>query len=447
MLRGTLMPATIAVVIAVAIGAGARAQELSCPPGYAPDQGNTSCVPAQPSGGPSQGDVAGQAKQLLNSLGAAVQGAPSKAAGALGGVLNSFGLGGSDAAPKGDNGGTAQGGVGGGVAQGGVGGGAASAPCGFGEYPPCKLAEDACALLAPDVVAAVLGGGWTRKGSGPMRPLAGAALVNDCTYDGPALDDEVTLTVHDGGRAQFHRAVYNMGRGVTALSGVGDAAYESRISRGSNDEGKAIAQVQVWVIKGGTYFDITVNRESPNLAPGPAGVALASKVADRISLGLGGSGAAPRIARGGVVGGATNGDYGGQRPLGKTAAQGACALLTAKDIATILGDSVTWSSAAADTTDRCSYSTTGHADVDLNLAGGRAEFHKLPSELPGMTTLSGVGDAAYNGPKSTGGSGAGAQVFVLKGNTYFYITVQSERGDASDARSAVALARKVADRI
>jgi len=258
------MPTTIAVVIAVAIGTGARAQELSCPPGYAPDQNNTSCVPSQPNAGPAQGGVAGQAQHLLDSFGAAVQGAPSKAAGALGGMLNSFGLGGSGATPKGDNGGTAQGGVGGGTAQAGVGGGAT---------------------------------------------------------------------------------------------------------------------------------------------------------------------------------------YGGQHPPGKTAAHGACALLTANDVATVLGDSVTWSSAGADTPDRCSYSTTGHADVDLNLAGGRAEFHKLPSELPGMTTLSGVGDAAYNGPKSTGGSGAGAQVFVLKGNTYFYITVQSERGDASDARSAVALARKVADRI
>ena len=264
--RRTLMPTTIAVVIAVAIGAGARAQELSCPSGYAPDQSNTSCVPSQPSAGAAQGGVAGQAQQLLNRFGAAVQGAPSKAEGALGGVLNSFGLGGSGAAPKGDNGGTAQAGVGGGTAQAGVGGGT------------------------------------------------------------------------------------------------------------------------------------------------------------------------------------TNGDA-GQHPHYKTASHGPCALPSAKDVATILGDSVTWSSAGAGGPDRCSYSTTGNADVDLNLAGGRAEFHKLPSELPGMTTLSGVGDAAYNGPKSTGGSGAGAQVFVLKGNTYFYITVQSERGDASDARSAVALARKVADRI
>jgi hypothetical protein len=174
-------------------------------------------------------------------------------------------------------------------------------------------------------------------------------------------------------------------------------------------------------------------------------------------FGLAGSGAAPQensdgtaqggvgggVAQGGVGGGATN-DYGGQHPHGKIASQGPCALLTADDIAAVLGELVTWSSAGADT---CKYSTAGHADVDLNLAGGRAEFHKLPSELPGMTALSGVGNVAYNGPKSTGGSGGGAQVFVLKGNIYFYITVQSERGDASDARSAVALARKVAGRI
>jgi len=138
--RGTLILTTIAVVIAVAIGAGARAQELSCPSGYAPDQNNTSCVPSQPSAGAAQGGVAGQAQQLLKSFGAAVQGQanPSNPSGALGGMLNRLGLGGSGAAPKGDNGGTAQGGVGGGVAQGGVGGGATSGACGFGEYPRAK---------------------------------------------------------------------------------------------------------------------------------------------------------------------------------------------------------------------------------------------------------------------------------------------------------------------
>src|SRR5271156_6746994 len=146
--RRTLMPTTIAVVIAVAIGAGARAQELSCPSGYAPDQSNTSCVPSQPGAGAAQGGVAGQAQQLLNRFGAAVQGAPSKAEGALGGVLNSFGLGGSGAAPKGDNGGTAQGGVGGGTAQAGVGGGTAQAGVGggttngdAGQHPHYKTAS------------------------------------------------------------------------------------------------------------------------------------------------------------------------------------------------------------------------------------------------------------------------------------------------------------------
>jgi hypothetical protein len=134
----------------------------------------------------------------------------------------------------------------------------------------------------------------------------------------------------------------------------------------------------------------------------------------------------------------------------KIAAQDPCALLTANDIATVLHDSVTWSSAGSGgptAATACSYSTTNHADIELSLAGGRADFEKLPSQLSGMTRLSGVGDAAYNGPPSTGGSGAGGQVFVLKGGTYFYITVQSDSGDAADFRSAAALARKVADRI
>ncbi len=38
-------------------------------------------------------------------------------------------------------------------------------------------------------------------------------------------------------------------------------------------------------------------------------------------------------------------------------------------------------------------------------------------------------------------------MFVLKGGTYFYITVQSDSGDADDAKTAAALARKVANRI
>jgi hypothetical protein len=147
---------------------------------------------------------------------------------------------------------------------------------------------------------------------------------------------------------------------------------------------------------------------------------------------------------------ATN-DYGGEDRLTKAAAhQGACALLTAADIGAVLGKSVTWSSAGTggpDAQSACSYSTADGTDINLNLAGGRADFDKLPSQLSGMTALRGVGDAAFNGPKATGGSGGGAQVFVLKGGTYFYITVQSDSGDADDAKTAAALARKVANRI
>jgi hypothetical protein len=134
---------------------------------------------------------------------------------------------------------------------------------------------------------------------------------------------------------------------------------------------------------------------------------------------------------------ATN-DYGGKDFITKVSArQSACALLTAADIAGVLGSSVTWSSAGtggpdADTT--CSYSTADNTDINLNLAGGRSEFNNLTSQLTGMTPLHGVGDAAFNGPNSTGGSGGGAQVFVLRGGTYFYITVQSERGERCRGR-------------
>jgi hypothetical protein len=158
----------------------------------------------------------------------------------------------------------------------------------------------------------------------------------------------------------------------------------------------------------------------------------------------------PSAAHGGVGVGATD-DYDGRDPFIRIAAhKGACALLTAADVAAVLGQSVTWSSDGAggpDVQSACSYSTTDHTDIDLNLNGGRVEFEKLPSQLTGMTPLRGVGDAAYNGPKSTGGEGAGAQVFVLKGGTYFSITVQSGKSDANDAKAAAALARKVASRI
>ena len=163
----------------------------------------------------------------------------------------------------------------------GVGGGPTNGACGFDEYPPCKIAEDACVLLTTHDVAAVLGGAWTRKGSGPMRPAPGAQLINVCAYDGPADDDDLELTVRDGGRAQFDHAVYNLGRGPTALSGVGDSAYEL-VSPGSPPGAPSPgspAQVQLWVIKGGTYFEMMLVSDSINVPRW--GAALARKVADR----------------------------------------------------------------------------------------------------------------------------------------------------------------------
>lgn len=160
------------------------------------------------------------------------------------------------------------------AAQGSVDSGATNGACGFGEYPPCKIAEDACVLLTADDVVAVFGGAWTRQGSGPMRPLPGAALIDDCQYDGPAEGEDVILTVHDGGRAQFDDTVHKLGRGPTALSGVGDAAY-SFASPGSSPP-----QVELWVVKGATYFNMMLNSNSPNLASGAA--TLASKIANRV---------------------------------------------------------------------------------------------------------------------------------------------------------------------
>jgi len=113
-----------------------------------------------------------------------------------------------------------------------------------------------------------------------MRPAPGAQLINVCAYSGPAEDDDLELTVRDGGRARFDKAVYNLGRGPRKLSGVGDAAYEL-VSSGSNENGTATAQVELWVIKGDTYFEMMVTRDSPNLALSGPAVALARKVADR----------------------------------------------------------------------------------------------------------------------------------------------------------------------
>jgi hypothetical protein len=161
-------------------------------------------------------------------------------------------------------------------------------------------------------------------------------------------------------------------------------------------------------------------------------------------------------------GGATN-DDGRQRLLIKIAARRPCTLLTAADVAGVLRERVNWSSAGTkspveDT--QCSYSTTNGDEVDLMLGGGSAELDQTVRRLqkwtqrygPGcqsppcltpLIKLSDVGDAAFLNRSG----GDTTQVYVIKGGTFFTITLQTEREHAPRAKHAVALADKVADRI
>jgi hypothetical protein len=138
----------------------------------------------------------------------------------------------------------------------------------------------------------------------------------------------------------------------------------------------------------------------------------------------------------------------------QAAALKACALLTADDVAAVLGDKVTWSSAEASGSDdaSCSYATKviGDDAAELKVAGGRAEFDETVRQLQDiskqyhvapLTPLSGVGDSAF---LNTSGDDT-AQVYVMKGGTYFYITVACKRAKCASLGSA--LAHKVIDRI
>jgi hypothetical protein len=126
-------------------------------------------------------------------------------------------------------------------------------------------------------------------------------------------------------------------------------------------------------------------------------------------------------------------------------AQSACALLTTADVEAILGEAVTVISGDDASADKnsCSYDiSASHDEVELKIAGGRADFDNIVRQFPGMTKLSGVGDEAY---ELISGSPATPEVFAIKGGTFFYIEL--ERGKPNDAERAVAMARKVAQMI
>ncbi len=105
-----------------------------------------------------------------------------------------------------------------------------------------------------------------------MRPIAGAALINECQYDGQGAngDDIEITTVHTGGRAEFDRHV--SASDLHSVSGVGEAAYLNAVPGGA----------RIHVIQNGTYVEIRLQAYCaiPNL--GTWASALARKAADRI---------------------------------------------------------------------------------------------------------------------------------------------------------------------
>ncbi len=122
-----------------------------------------------------------------------------------------------------------------------------------------------------------------------------------------------------------------------------------------------------------------------------------------------------------------------------------CDLLKPTDIAAQMGGPVTTLTNAAEPASilatQCDYSAAQDDTVTVSVAGGPTEFEQNIKSVPGLKTLDDVGDRAYLNTSP----GAFSQVYVLKGRTYFWVTVDSERTEAS--AWAVQLARTAATRI
>ena len=126
-----------------------------------------------------------------------------------------------------------------------------------------------------------------------------------------------------------------------------------------------------------------------------------------------------------------------------------CTLLTADDVTAVLGMPV--KGLETGVSYECMYASESpgfqgeHPTVTLTVHGGRADFDQSVSmgRQYGMpyTPLSGVGDKAY---ENNNCGEQCAEVGVMKGKAYFTVMVQE---DLNHSRSAVALARKVSERI
>jgi hypothetical protein len=151
-------------------------------------------------------------------------------------------------------------------------GDAINGPCGYFGHPPCKIdGPNACAMLTASDLTSIAGEPFTQQGSGPMRPIAGAQLINQCTYNGQGkqgYDIEITI-VHTGGRAEFEKI--GPGRHTRSVSGIGDATYLTVSPAGAN----------VQVLQGGTYFEIRLQDYVDNPNAGAWATAFARKAADR----------------------------------------------------------------------------------------------------------------------------------------------------------------------
>ena len=130
------------------------------------------------------------------------------------------------------------------------------------------------------------------------------------------------------------------------------------------------------------------------------------------------------------------------------AAQPPCTLLTADDVTALMGGPLVGPNSDSMTCQYSSQSTTYNgqdASATLMIAGGRSEYDQSVGfgakyGTP-YTILSGVGDRAF---ENNGCGDQCSQVGVLKKGIFFELTVQD---DPKHAKSAITLARKVADRI
>jgi hypothetical protein len=120
---------------------------------------------------------------------------------------------------------------------------------------------------------------------------------------------------------------------------------------------------------------------------------------------------------------------------------GPCRLLNAADAQTALNGPV---GAVRQGGDTCSYpGSAPGASVALEVYDtGRSGFENARSQTPAAASVNGVGDSAFIFTSPAGF----VQVSVIKGSTFFVVTVANDR-DGQRATRATALAKTIASRI